>query len=696
MCTFINGQPVTSHLNFNKYLAACAFLSCWISPVAWTQEDSEIIELEEVVVTATRLPTDALRLPFAVARVGKEDIQVARQQLGLDEALSGVPGLFFQNRYNFAQDLRIAIRGFGARSNFGIRGIRIIADDISLTLPDGQASVDSIDLGSAESIEVIRGPFSAVYGAASGGVIVVRSEEGTPEPYLSGRLNMGSYDFIQGQLKTGGQFGNTSYMANLSSTELDGYRQQSKLETTLLNTRFRHQFDESTDLTVVFNAVDSPTAQDPGGLNAREVEEDRRQAAPRNVLFNAGESVEQQSLGAALTRLYGESELVLSGHYVNRDFDNRLPFDVNSNGQGGSVDLGRDFYGLSGRWTQHLAGGARIVFGGDYAAQRDHRKRFANNQGTLGDLTTDQDEDVTDYGVFAQAMWEPSEQLTVNIGGRYDQVDYEVTDRLGQGGSADTDFGEFSPMAGASWAFSDEVSFYGNVSRSFDPPATAELANPDGPTGFNQNLDSQTAVNYELGVKGSSDRLFYEVAVFFIDVDDAIVPFELEGSGQAFFENAGTASHDGVETILGFEFTDQLSASLSYTFSDFTFDEFLGLDGENYSGNRIPGIPEHLTQAEIRWSPVPEMNLTFDVLNASSFYANNANTVEDGDYTVANLRFDYRWQGSKIEATPFAGINNLFDEKYNGNVRLNAAFGRYFEPAPELNVYAGITIRWLP
>ncbi len=653
--------------------------------------------LEEVVVTATRLPTSQQRLPFAVARVGRDEIQLGRQQLGLDEALSGVPGLFFQNRYNFAQDLRIAIRGFGARSNFGIRGIRIIADEISLTMPDGQASVDSIDLGSAESIEVIRGPFSAVYGAASGGVILIRSEEGTPEPWLSGRLNVGSYDFFQGQLKTGGKLGNTSYMANLSTTNLDGYRQQSKLESTLLNSRFSHQFNDSTDLNVVFNAVDSPTAEDPGGLNAGEVERDRRQAAPRNVLFDAGESVKQQSLGASLTKRHDDSDLVISGHYVNRDFENRLPFDVNSNGQGGSVDLDRRFYGLSGRWTQSLSTRTRLVFGANYSAQRDHRRRFANNEGTLGDLTTDQDEDVTDYGVFAQAMWEAVDgRLTINAGARQDWLEYEVTDRLVLGGSGDTDFDAFSPMAGASWALTDEASVYGNVSRSFDPPATAELANPEAPTGFNQNLDSQTALNFEVGIKGASGRLGYELAVFSIDVDDAIVPFELDGSGQAFFENAGSASHDGIESSLTFGFNDQLSGWLSYTWSDFVFDEFEGLDGENYDGKRIPGIPRNLIQAGIRWGPLPDMNLQFDVLKASGFYADNANTVEDGDYTVANLRLDYQWQGSRIEATPFAGINNLFDEKYNGNVRLNAAFGRYYEPAPELNVYAGVTVRWKP
>lgn len=678
-----------------RHWFATAFLAVSMASGA-QEESSEGEKIEEIVVTATRLPALARQLPFAIARVDKNDIQSARQQLGLDEALASVPGLFFQNRYNFAQDLRIAIRGFGARANFGIRGIRIVADDIPLTLPDGQGSVDAIDLGSAESIEVIRGPFSAVYGAASGGVILINSEQGPESPFLSGRVNVGSYDFIQGQVKVGGQAGKLNYMANISATELDGYREHSRLETRLLNTRLRHQIDDSTLLTVVFNAVDSPQADDPGGLNAGEVEANRRQAAPRNLLFDAGESLDQQSLGAALRKQYGDSQLLLNGHYVNRDFDNRLPFDVNSNGQGGSVDLGRTFYGLGARWMQSFASNARLVFGGEYAAQRDHRKRFANDFGTLGSLTTDQDEDVSDYAAFVQAMWPMGERTTLNAGARYDRLEYRIRNRLGEDGSGDISFNAFSPMAGISWGFSERSNIYANVSQSFDPPATTELANPEGATGFNQMLDEQTALNIEMGLKGEAGKLGYELAAFIIDVDDAIVPFELEGSGQSFFENAGSSSHDGIEASVFFSLSEGLSASLSYTYSDFEFDEFQGLDGENYDGNRIPGIPRHLTQAGLRWRPRPEMSLAFDVLHASSFFANNANTVEAGDYTVADLRFEYRWTGSSMEASPFAGINNVFDEEYFGNVRLNAGFGRYFEPAPERNVYAGIQIRWLP
>jgi iron complex outermembrane receptor protein len=633
--------------------------------------------LEEIVVTATRIPTDLVSLPFAVGSVGRDEIQRGRQQLGLDEALVAVPGLFFQNRYNFAQDLRIAIRGFGARANFGIRGIRIFADDIPLTLPDGQGSVDAIDLGSAEQIDVIRGPFSAVYGSASGGVINIRTEDGPERPFLSGRLNFGSYDYRQAQVKAGGQAGKLNWLANFSATKLDGYRDHANYKSRLFNSKFRYDFNDTASLTVVVNAVDSPTAE----------------------LYNAGESLDQQSLGLAFRKEIGDNqELMLRNYYVHRDFNNRLPFDVNSNGQGGSVDLGRRFAGLGGSygWSSTIGGhGNQLVVGLDYDAQRDHRRRFANPQGVIGDQTTDQDEDVTTTGLYIQDVFDLSDSAALTLGGRFDDVDYKVSDRTGGGGSGQRSFNEFSPMAGINWALREAVNLYGNISSSFDPPATTELANPDGPTGFNKNLESQTATNYEIGVKGLlTGRMRYELALFHIDVKNEIVPFELEGSGQSFFQNAGKSTHDGLEAAVSLELLPGLTGTATYTWSDFTFDEFRGVGDAVYDGNRIPGIPEQLFNLDLAWSHSSGFYAGWDLLYVGKFYANNANTVETDDYLVSNLRAGFRWESKQWVFEPFVGVNNLFDKEYMGNVRLNASFGRYYEPAPERNVYAGLSLRY--
>ena len=661
----------------------------------------EAAELEEIVVYASRIPTGLADLPFAAGSVTGEQVQRARQQLGLDESLARVPGLFFQNRYNYAQDLRIAIRGFGARANFGIRGIRIFADDIPQTLPDGQGSVDAIDLGSVRSVEVIRGPFSAVYGSSSGGVIHVRTEDGPSEPVLSGRLNTGSYGFRQWQAKAGGQIGGESgglnWLANLSSTRLDGYRDQSEYRSDLFNSKFRYDIDATSSLTVVLNAVDSPTADDPGGLTAREVASDPRQAAPRNLLFDAGEALEQQTLGVAFRKDFAEGrELLLRSYYQQRDFTNSLPFDVNSNGQGGAVDLQRRFGGFGAQygWTFDWGSvGHRLVAGVDYDAQRDHRRRYANNQGIPGELTTDQDEDVTTAAIFLQDVVDLSQTVSLTLGARYDDVDYSVQDRTGAPGSGQRSFKEVSPMIGLSWAVSEPLRLYGNVSTSFDPPATTELANPYGPTGFNPDLDSQTATNYEVGLKGLlSGKARYELALFRIDVRDEIVPFELEGSGQSFFQNAGSSTHQGLEASLVVELLPGLTGGASYTWSDFTFDEFRDPGGDVFDGNRIPGVPEHLLALDLEWSHASGWYAGWDLLYAGDFFADNANTVSTGGYTVSNLRAGFRWQSGRWSLEPFAGVNNLFDEAYMSNVRINAAFGRYYEPAPDRNIYGGIRV----
>ena len=655
--------------------------------------------IEEIIVTATRIPMEWSRAALAAGQVGEDEIQLGRQQLGLDESLVNIPGLFFQNRYNFAQDLRVSIRGFGARANFGIRGIKLFADDIPLTTPDGQGEVDSIDIGSAERIEVIRGPVSAMYGSAGGGVINITTEDGPETPFLSGRFSAGAYDYRMAQAKTGGQAGAFNWLINLSDTQLDGYRTQARYERTLMNTKLRYDFDSTSSITMVFNVTDSPTGQDPGGLNLTEVRANRRQAAPRNVQFGADEAVKQRKLGLVWRQALNDaSDILLRAYAIRRDFWNLLPFDINSNGQGGSVDLERKVAGAGGHWSWHShprgGGENRFVLGFDVDEQRDLRQRFVNNLGVVGALTTRQDEDVSSRSLFVEDAWSVSPQLTLTAGARLDDMQYQVTDRTAGNGSGQTDFRQFSPMASLSWSQSEQLNVYANISTSFDPPAITELANPNGPTGFNQDLDPQSATNYEIGAKGRvSGRLRYELALFHIDVKDEIVPFELQGSGQAFFHNAGRSTHKGLEMGLAVELLPGLSGSAAYTWSDFafrTFSESVHL----YDGNRIPGVPQHQFHLEMAWQHESGFYAAWDLLYVGRFFADNANSTATDPYTVANLRAGYRRSADRWEWQPFLGVNNLFDERYMGNIRINAAFDRYYEPAPGRNLYAGLELRF--
>ena len=688
------------HAFFNAFSSVIAILGIGSTIAAADDEDAvprEPFQLEEITVVGNRIERSEADSPMAVGSVGTEQIQLGRQQNSLGESLGPIPGLYIQSQYNYAQDLRMSIRGFGARSSFGIRGIKIFTDGIPNTLPDGQSNVDDLDLGSAQRMEVIRGPSSSVHGPAAGGVVNIVTEDGPEDPFLEGRSAFGSYDYEKHQVKGGGQDGNLNYLANLSYLSYGGYREHSATRSTLLNTKFRYDFGAS-DLTVVFNALDTPKAQDAGALNEREVQDDRRQAAPRALQFDAGEIVEQQKLGLVYRNSPAATRrLALRGYYVGRQFDNFLPFDVNSNGQGGSVDLDRRFLGGGGDYTftgPLFERTNKLIVGAEIDAQRDERKRFANNFGERGAQTTDQDEHVTGYAVYLQDELHVGEDLRLTLGLRYDVLEYEVEDKIGAGSGSRT-FDQFSPMVGLLWKAGRSTNLYANVSTSFEPPTTTELANPLGATGFNQSVEAQTAVNYEIGIKGLLPaRTRYEVALFHIDLEDELVPFELAGSGQTFFENAGRSTRNGVETSLVIEPLSGLSATFTYTYSDFRFDRFSDANGNVFDGNKTPGVPDHLFYADVTYFHPSGFYASGDVLYSGSFFADNANTVKIDSYTLANLRLGYIHEARGWEISPFVGLRNLFDEQYNDNIRINASFGRYFEPAPEFNVYGGITVRY--
>ncbi len=660
-------------------------------------QGSEPVEMEEITVRATRVEKPLRKVPAAVGVVGQDDIQTAQPQLGLDESLTKIPGLFMQNRFNFAQDLRISIRGFGARAGFGIRGIKIVVDDIPETLADGQGQVDSIDLGSAQRIEVIRGSASSLYGNAAGGVISITSETGPREPFAEARLSFGEFDFQKHQIKSGGQLGALNYFFNLSDLQLDGYRNHSRTEATQFNSKFRYTIDGTANLAAVVNLTDSPVADDPGSLTRQQAKEDPQQARDRNLQFDTGEELDQQRVGLVYQKSFGDKhELMVRNYYVWRDFANKLPFT-----DGGAVAFDRFFFGGGLKYT--FTGGLwgkqnRLILGVDVDRQDDDRDRFENNMGVLGALTFDQNEKVTSTGVFVQNEFQPLENLELTLGARQDWVRFKVEDDFLSDGddSGSRTLDEFSPMVGLLYSLSPAVNLYGNISQSFETPTTSEFANPSGGGGFNRDLDPQTATNYEVGIKGTLPyRTQYALSLFTVDVKDELIPFEIPSMpDRDFFVNAGRSTRDGIEASVSVEPFAGLTASAAYTYSDFTFDRFTDNNGNVFDGNEIPGIPENLLHGEIAYLHGSGFYLVADLLNVDDFFVNNANTEKNDSYTVVNLRASHTFLQGAWEFSPFFGVNNLFDEEYNGNVRVNAFGGRFFEPAPERNFYGGITARY--
>jgi len=660
-------------------------------PVSAQVESNDI--LDEIVVSATRRESSVRDVARSISVVGKERIQRGTQQLGLDEALAAVPGLYIQNRYNFSGDLRVAMRGFGARSSFGIRGIRVYVDGIPETLPDGQSGVDSIDLGSAERIEVLRGPASSLYGNASGGVISVTSELGDVDPFVEGRVAGGEYGYLQYGLKTAGKVSEANYLINVSRTELDGYRDNAEFRGTQFNGRLGVPINENDSLLVALNIADQPKSQDPGGINAAQAALNPSSARLQNVQFDSGETVEQQRLGFVYERERDTGTLAIRNHYVWRDFANKLPFSG-----GGAVDLDRFFYGLGVQYSlgNQLPENVGLTFGIDYDRQDDDRKRFDNNDGTLGSMTFDQNENVDSTGLYIQGEYQLSDAWTLSAGLRYDEISYDVDDLFLTDGddSGVLDFDEISPSIGVNYRLNEGVLF-ASYSSSFETPTTTELANPDASGGFNAALAPQLADNFEVGFKNSVGNLYYEIALFTIDLEDELIPFELAAfPGRDFYSNAGSSTRDGIETALSWVHESGLSVDASFTWSNFEFDSFVDDNGNDFSGNKLPGLPEQFGYLGFTYTAASGFSGTFEIIYAGDLYANNANSVEVPAYTVANLRLNHEFESGQWLIQPSIGINNLFDENYNNNIRINAFGARYFEPAPPLNFYAGVVVNF--
>ncbi len=661
--------------------------------------------MDELVISAARGERELGRTAASVSVVDRDSIQSGQQQLTLEESLSGVPGVFLQNAHNFSQAQRISIRGFGARSPFGIRGIKLFVDGVPATLADGQGNVDEIDLGSAGRIEVIRGPSSSMYGSAAGGVISVFTEEGPERPYIEGRISAGEFGYRQYQLKAGGSYRRLNYVVSASYLDLDGFRQNSFIERKVLNSRLQFDIDENSNLTVSLNLLDIPDMGDPGALTAAEVAADRSAANPGSLLFAGGEGRVQQRLGLVYNKTFGENhEVTLRNHYTRLNFENRLPFTGGVEfSNGGQVEFDRFFTGGGGQYvyTGRLFGrDNRLTAGFDADYQRDDRRRFQNLPGgARGLLTFDQLEEITSWGVYLQNEWALLENLDFSFSIRYDEVAFVVSDRFLLNNSGDDSgrrsFDRISPRAGLLWQPVEWANLYFNYSTAFETPTTTEFANPGG-GGFNPHLTVQTADSYEFGIKGAVPGrmdINYELVFFRVEVDDELVPFETDGfTGRTFFENAGSSTRKGLEAALSAELLPGLNAGVAFSYLDPRFDRFRTATAD-FDGNRIPGTPRRHLHAEIRYNHPEGWYGVWDLLHVGEFYADNGNQVKNPAYRVVNLKLGYEKTFDLWVITPFLSVNNLFNEKYNSNVRTNAGFARFFEPAPGRNYFGGLSVR---
>ena len=682
---------------FSKTLNAIkrciAIVIACIGYTASAQNDTiPTIRLDSVIVEAARLGISKNDLPTSVSVRTFRGIQQNLQQLSVNDYLLGVPGLFVLNSNNFSQDTRISIRGFGARSAFGIRGVKLIIDGIPETTPDGQGQVDNLNLALIDKIEVLRGASSSLYGNASGGVINVNTLATFENDFAQLSSSYGSFNFQTFQAIAGIKNTKSSTVFFANRTTSNGFRAHSRFETNQFNLRTKLKTSNTAQLNFQLNYTDSPIAQDPGGITQEDVEADRAQARDRNVEFDTGESVRQVKTGVALQWRPKNLDINSFAYYSYRDFANKLPFEF-----GGAVALTRNYWGHGSNIsfdvfdTKALL---KVQMGYEFASQNDRRSRFRNESGVLGAATLQQNEIFQNLGAFTIL------QSTINKwifrgGLRFDHNILKVEDSFLQNGDASDriNLNTVNPSVGLRYKLHKNQSVFTNFSTSFETPVLSELsADPNNTGGFNQNLNEQTSTTFEIGYAYSKPKFELETTLFYIDTENDIVPFELEAfPDRTFFRNAGSSERIGVEFSTKFWLSNAIRFNASYAWSKFTYTDF-ELPSGNFEGNRLPGVPEHLVFIKGTYHAPKGLLIRFDNQYRGSFFANDGNTVTEGAAVISNISLSKKINLKNWNLTPFLGVNNIFNVEYNDNVRLNAFGGRFFEPAPGTNVYGGIRI----
>ena len=657
-------------------------------------------EMPPTEVTATRAPREGFDLPLATAVVA--DVGRARPGLSLAESLRPVPGLFVANRHNLSQGDRLSVRGLGARAAFGVRGVKVLLDGIPLTMPDGQSQLNNLDLGSTGRIEIVRGPSSSLYGNAAGGVLAAHTQAPADAAWrVEPRLLAGSDGLWRAQVRLSGRAADKTHVfASAYGLRSEGFRDHADARARALNARVGHALAPHTELTLLLHWYDAPYLFNPSSLDAEAARTSPRSARGFVVGQGAAKQVRQGQGGIRLA--HRASSLVLYG--VSRALKNPIP--------GRIVELDRRAGGLRGEhqfdWTS-----TRLVAGLDLDFQRDDRREFANeglpaNERPddervfalvqYGDRQVEQEERVRSLGPFVSLERDLGAALTATVGGRYDRYRFAVDDYV-------RDMGQFSPMVGVVYRLSPSSRWYAHAATAFQTPTTSELGNrPDGLGGFNPQLGPERVLGLETGCRVRWARLDWAIALYQLQVADALIPFQVEreDSEEIYFRNAGQARNRGLELSLAAVPYPGLRADVAYTFGDYVFADYEveTADGlVQLKGNEVPGVPRHRLFAALGYESPRGLFAEAELERVGRYWANDFNGPPPGStaapdefFNRAYLRVDLRLGFDYRAVRAFVAVENLFDARYNGSVVPNAFGGRFFEPAPGRTWHLGLEV----
>jgi iron complex outermembrane receptor protein len=670
--------------------------------------------LDPVVVSATRAEAAVFDAPAAVNAIGADVISIAGPQVNLSEALSRVPGIAALDRENYAQDLQMSIRGFGSRSTFGIRGIRLIVDGIPATMPDGQGQASSIALSSAERIEVLRGPLALLYGNAAGGVVQVFTRSGAARPTLSGGFAAGSSGMRREDLQYAATEGPHALTLDASRFDTDGYREHSAATRRIANAKWAWQAGARTRLVTTVNVFDQPEAQDPLGLTRAQWEADPRQTQPIAIQNDTGKSVRQSQAGSVLEhRFDDETTLTARAYYGQRRLDNALGVppgpQLAPTSSGGIVAFDRDYEGvgieLARRFPIAKAASARIVAGLTYDRMHDDRQGYVNDNGERGALKRNEDDYVSSTDALLQASADFGESWSAIAGVRATRVRFDTKDHYIAPGNPDDsgslEYRGANPVAGLTWHATPRVNVYANAGRGFETPTFTELAYRNDASGLNTGLDASHSRHLEIGAKWRGAAQSVDLAAYDIRTDDELV-VDVNTGGRSTFRNAGRTKRQGVELLHTAQWTREWSTRIAFTLLDARFQEsFTSGAGSAATlvaaGNRLPGTPGRSAYAELAYAPRGAwsgLNAAVEVVHAGRLYVDDANSDATAPATIVNLRMGFLYREGALEIEPLVRLDNATDRRYVGSVIVNEANRRFFEAAPGRNWMVGMTGRY--
>ncbi|EIY5134628.1 TPA: TonB-dependent receptor PqqU [Klebsiella quasipneumoniae] len=671
---------------------------------------------QTMVVTAAPTTVSELDTPAAVSVVNGDDMRQAAPRVNLSESLGAVPGLQVQNRQNYAQDLQLSIRGFGSRSTYGVRGLRIYVDGIPATMPDGQGQTSNIDIGSVDTIEVLRGPFSALYGNSSGGVINVTSQTGTQPPTVEASSYYGSFGTWHYGMKATGAVGDGSHAGDVDYTvstnrfTTHGYRDHSGARKNLANARLGVRINDVSKLTLLLNSVDIK-ANDAGGLTADEWRDNPRQS-PRGDQYNTRKNTRQTQAGLRYERQLSAQDdlsvMMYAGERETTQFQSipRAP-QLKPSHAGGVIDLTRHYQGIDTRLTHRgeLLVPVTLTAGLDYENMSERRKGYENfvmvngapQYGEQGALRRNERNLMWNVDPYLQTQWQLTDKLSLDAGVRYSSVwfdsnDYYITPGNGDD-SGDANYHKWLPAGSLKYALTDAWNVYLSAGRGFETPTINELSyRSDNQSGLNFGLKPSTNDTVEIGSKTRIGNGLLTAALFQTDTDNEIVVDSSSG-GRTSYKNAGKTRRQGMELGLDQQFGESWRLKAAWTWLDATYRTNVCGDA-SCNGNRIPGIARNMGYASFGYQPEQGWYAGSDIRYMSDIMANDENTAKAPSWTVVGLTTGYKWSYGRMDMDLFGRVDNLFDREYVGSVIVNESNGRYYEPAPGRNYGIGLNLAW--